>query len=84
MQIYGDIRIKIENLLSQVFGGASVTSGEHNGVQKLIKDHLSKPVPFVHCAVHNLNLAVNDAVNSVTECSSINSFNQFSHFLLVT
>ena len=42
-------------------------SGAHNGVQKLMKDRSSKPVPFVHCAAHNLNLVVNDAVNSVVE-----------------
>ena len=32
-----------------------------------MKDRSSKPVPFVHCAAHNLNLVVNDAVNSVME-----------------
>ena len=42
-------------------------SGAHNGVQKLMKDRSSKPVPFVYCAAHNLNLVVNDAVNSVVE-----------------
>ena len=42
-------------------------SGAHNGVQKLMKGPSSKPVPFVHCAAHNLNLVVNDAVNSVVE-----------------
>ena len=42
-------------------------SGAHNCVQKLMKDRSSKPVPFVHCAAHNLNLVVNDAVNSVVE-----------------
>ena len=32
-----------------------------------MKDRSSKPVPFVHCAAHNLNLVVNDAVNSIME-----------------
>ena len=35
------------------------------GVQKLIKDMCESPVPFVHCASHNLNLVINDAVEGV-------------------
>ena len=62
-----DIGIEIEKLRGQAFDGARVMSGAHNGVQKLMKDRLSKPVPFVHYAAHNLNLVVNDAVNSVVE-----------------
>ena len=62
-----DIGIEIEKLRGQAFDGASVMSGAHNGVQKLMKDRSSKPVPFVHCAAHNLNLVVNNAVNSVVE-----------------
>ena len=42
-------------------------SGAHNGAQKLMKDCSSKPVPFVHCELHNLNLVVTNAVNSVVE-----------------
>ena len=33
--------------------------------QKLIKDMCESPVPFVHCASHNLNLVINDAVEGV-------------------
>ena len=62
-----DIGIEIEKLRGQAFDGASVMSDAHNGVQKLMKDRSSKPVPFVHCAAHNLNLVVNYAVNSVVE-----------------
>ena len=62
-----DIGIEIEKLRGQAFDGASVVSGAHNGVQKLMKDRSSKSVPFVHCAAHNLNLVVNDAVNPVVE-----------------
>ena len=55
----------MEKLCDQAYDGASVISGVHNGVQKLIKDRSSKPVPFIHCAAHNLNLVINDALNSV-------------------
>ena len=38
------------------------------GVQRLIKDMCpSSPVPFVHCASHNLNLVINDAVKRIPQ-----------------
>ena len=42
-------------------------SGIHSGVQTLIKKMVSFPVPFVHCSCHNLNLVLNDAVDSVVD-----------------
>ncbi|CAB4039316.1 zinc finger MYM-type 1-like [Paramuricea clavata] len=62
-----DIGLDMEKLRGQAYDRPSVMSGVHNGVQKLIKDHSSKPVPFIHCAAHNLNLVINDAVNSVVD-----------------
>ncbi|CAB3994722.1 zinc finger MYM-type 1-like [Paramuricea clavata] len=62
-----DIGLDMEKLRGQAYDGASVMSGVHSGVQKLIKDRSSKPVPFIHCAAHNLNLVINDAVNSVVD-----------------
>ncbi|CAB3998108.1 zinc finger MYM-type 1-like [Paramuricea clavata] len=62
-----DIGLDMEKLRGQVYDGASLMSGVHNGVQKLIKDRSSKPVPFIHCAAHNLNLVINNAVNSVVD-----------------
>ncbi|CAB4033848.1 zinc finger MYM-type 1-like [Paramuricea clavata] len=62
-----DIGLDMEKLRGQAYDGASVMSGVHNGVQKLIKDRSSKPVPFIHCAAHNLNLVINDAVDSVVD-----------------
>jgi len=41
-------------------------SGAYGGIQKFI--HEKQPLAFyVHCAVHNLNLVVNDAVFGVRE-----------------
>ena len=42
-------------------------SGIPTGVQVLVKKLVEAPVPFVICGCHNLNLVINDAVNSVTE-----------------
>ena len=41
--------------------------GIHAGVQTLIKNIVTFPVPLVHCGSHNLNLVINDAINSVVE-----------------
>ena len=50
-------------------------SGPKGGVQKLMKEHLKSlgketPVPFVHCASHNLKLVINDAVGVTRTGSS--------------
>ena len=50
-----------------IITSASVMSGVHSGVQTLITEMVSFPVPFVHCGCHNLNLVINDAVNSVVD-----------------
>ena len=62
-------------------------SGEYGGVQRLIKDmRPSSPVPFVHCASHNLNLVINDAVKSISQNEKFftilqNVFNYFGSSL---
>ena len=60
--MFEDIGIEIDKFRGEASDGASVISGAHNGVQNLTKHRSSKPVQFVHCAVHN---PVKDAVNSV-------------------
>ena len=58
--------IDISKLRGQGYGGASVMSGVYGGgVQRLIKDMCTSPVPFVHCASHNLNLVIKHAVSSI-------------------
>ena len=59
--------INFSKIRGQGYDGASVMSGIHTGVQTLIKSIVTAPVPFVHCGSHNLNLVINDAVNSVVE-----------------
>ena len=59
--------INFSKIRGQGYDGASVMSGIHAGVQTLIKSMVTAPVPFVHCGSHNLNLVINDAVNSVVE-----------------
>ena len=44
-------------------------SGIYTGVQKRIKTLQPKAI-YVHCAAHNLNLVINDAVCAVREIAS--------------
>ncbi|XP_033224399.1 uncharacterized protein LOC117177677 [Belonocnema kinseyi] len=46
--------------------GATVLSGSYSGLQKRIKD-LAPHAHLVHCAVHNLNLVLQDAVSCSRE-----------------
>ena len=59
--------VELSKIRAQSYDGASVMSGVRGGVQKLIKDMSASPVPFVHCASHNLNLVINDAVRSLSQ-----------------
>jgi len=45
----------------QGYDGASVMCGKHSGVQTLIRQKQPNEL-YVHCAAHNLNLAINDIV----------------------
>ena len=58
--------ISLQKCRGQGYDGASVMSGVYGGIQKCISDEQPSAV-YVHCAAHNLNLVVNDAVNGVLE-----------------
>jgi len=51
-------------LVGQGYDGASVMSGKHKGVAKIIKDKATLAL-YVHCHAHRLNLALVDAVKAV-------------------
>jgi len=53
----------------QGYDGARTMSGIYSGVQKRILAIQPKAV-YVHCAAHNLNLVINDAVCKVQETAS--------------
>ncbi len=62
-----DLGVDFKKIRAQGYDGASVMSGVRGGVQKLIKNLSESPVPFVHCASHNLNLVINDSVKSIAQ-----------------
>lgn len=60
------MELDIKKCRGQGYDGANVMSGVYSGVQKRIKD-VEPNAAYIHCAAHNLNLVINDAVSEVTE-----------------
>ncbi|MGH0161481.1 UNVERIFIED_CONTAM: hypothetical protein FKN15_047137 [Acipenser sinensis] len=59
-----NVGLSTENILSQCYDGASVMSGKHGGMQKVVQDKLNREVPYVHCFNHQLHLVVVHAMPS--------------------
>lgn len=57
--------IDIKKCRGQGYDGAANMKGKYNGLQAQIRK-LSKNADYVHCAAHNLNLVLNDAVKNIT------------------
>lgn len=66
LSILDENGIDIKFCRGQGYDGAANMSGYYNGLQKRIAD-VQPNALYVHCAAHNLNLVVNDAVQSITE-----------------
>lgn len=62
--------IKLSKCRGQAYDGANVMSGAYNGVQALLKQDEPNAI-YIHCASHNLNLVINDAVKS---CNKVSTF----------
>lgn len=58
------VGLSTSKILSQVYDGASVMSGKHGGVQKILQDRLAREIPYVHCFNHQLHLVVINAMSS--------------------
>lgn len=54
-------------LIGQCFDGASVMSGQLNGLQAKIKEQAPQAV-FVHCLAHRMNLVLQQSCNSISKC----------------
>nr|CAH7743193.1 unnamed protein product [Callosobruchus chinensis] len=54
-------------LIAQTYDGAAVMSGQHNGLQKLVRDKYNEAI-FVHCYAHRLNLVLQQSVEHIKEC----------------
>lgn len=45
--------LSTDKILSQVYDGASLMSGGHGGVRKLLQNKLDRDIPYIHCFNHN-------------------------------
>ena len=58
--------LDIKNCRGQRYEGAAVISGKYSGLHKKIQD-VATHAYYVHCASHNLNLVLKDAMKAVTK-----------------
>jgi len=66
LQLIKNNNMDLSHCRGQGYDGASVMSGKHGGVQTLIRQKQPNAL-YVHCAAHNLNLAINNIVKCSTE-----------------
>lgn len=56
-----------EKLIAQTYDGAAVMSGQHNGLQSLVRSKYENAI-FVHCYAHKLNLVLKQSVEYIKDC----------------
>ena len=71
LQELAKVGLSSDKILSQCYDGASVMSGKHGGVQKLLQDKLGREIPYIHCFNHQLHLVV---VHALSEEGDIRNF----------
>ena len=74
----------IKNCRRQGYDGAAVMSGKYSGLHKKIQD-VAPHAYYVHCALHNLNLVLKDAMEAVTETRQfydMSIYNFFGHSIM--
>ena len=71
-----EFKISVDGLVSQSFDGASVMSGDYNGLQKLISDFCHRYILYVHCFLHKIHLVATFVMENLDEVMNyeMNSF----------
>lgn len=64
-EVLAELKIPAESIVAQGYDGASVMSGQCNGVQEKLRQFAKKAV-YIHCYNHCLNLIIVASVNGVT------------------
>ncbi|KAJ8876078.1 hypothetical protein PR048_023987 [Dryococelus australis] len=60
-------------MVAQLYGGASVMSGKHNGVQAKIKEQQPQAT-YIHCMTHRVNLVITDACRDSSALLNLYAF----------
>ena len=71
--------ISMENIVGQGYDGAAAMSGQHNGVQKFVKDRYPTAT-YVHCVSHCLNLCLEKAATVVEVAACITTMREIIIF----
>ena len=62
-----EFEISVDGLVSQSFDGASVMSGNYNGLQRLVSDFCDRYILYVHCFLHKIHLVVTFVMENIDE-----------------
>ena len=62
-----EFEISFDDLVSQIFHGAGVMSGDYNGLQKLVSDFCDQYILYIHCFLHEIHLVVTFIVENLCE-----------------
>ncbi|CAB4010742.1 Zinc finger MYM-type 1 [Paramuricea clavata] len=62
-----EFEISVDGLVSQSFDGASVMSGNYNGLQRLVSDFCDRYILYVHCFLHKIHLVVTYIMENLDE-----------------
>ena len=78
--------LEIKNCVGQGYNGAAVMSRKYSDLYKKLQD-VAPHAYYVHCALHNLNLVLKDAMEAVTETRQFYGtielvYNFFGHIIV--
>ena len=59
--------ISMDGLVSQSYDGASVMSGDRNGLKILISEECKRFILYVHCFLHKISLVVRHALEGISD-----------------
>ena len=65
LKAVGDLGVKIKDCDGQGYDGASVMSGQVNGVSTIISENAAPMACYIHCFNHRLNLVIVDSLKNV-------------------
>lgn len=63
-----NLGLDLSKLLSQCYDGAAVMSGHLTGVQAQIQQKLKRPIPYIHCYNHRLQLVIVKSLERISFC----------------
>ena len=70
LNVCSELGLSLESfLVAQGNHGCSNMSGEHKGVAARVRNKVQRAF-FIHCHIHRLNLALQDALSQIPEAGS--------------